>query len=1589
MATVASIVVNLTASTSQFERALGGAQRTMQGFVKKTKTVTRQLDDIASYGKKAGLGLAVLVGSATGLNKLAANHEENMLRVKAVTRATVAEYEAMSKAAIDLSSTTVYSLSQIADGMKFLGMAGFNATEVMKMMPTVTRLATVGALEMGEAADIATNILAGYQLGIEDLGWATDVLSSAMTGANVDLRDLGEAFKHAGPVAQGAGMEFETTAAAIALLGNAGIQGSIAGTSLKSAISRLLSPSKSAERTLRKLKVETKDTTGKMRAFDDIIEDLGKSGASTANILSIFGLRAGPSMARLVNMGSDAFREYTKRLKESQGIAALIEKEQLQSFNAQFKILKNQVRGFGVEIGQKLLPYAKTLNYAASKLIGKFRGMSDEQQMSIIRVGALGTALLGLITVFGVVAGAISLFIKGLAMMATVIALVTSPIILALVGISIGVSLMATAWKENWGGIQDKTKNVLDKLKEYLWSFYTWWEGTPVEKHGFTSGFEEEQLGFKHTLLAMKDSIISGFQEVWNWLTNTTWEEKVNDMKALFSEGWKWVLAKSGDAWKWLEGTKLVQALKLRQAELKTWWEGTPVEKHGFTSGFEEEQLGFKHRLTSIKDSIIGGLQDIWSWLTDKNWEEKFEDMKGWLREGWKWTLVRVGDAWKWLEGTKLVQALKLRQAELKTWWEGTPVEKHGFTSGFEEEQLGFKHKLMSFKNKTIYFFEDLWEEIGQRWEDFVSGVIWDDYELTIPDALVSIGLATLASVLAWNVLPVALGGLGVAIAKAISALEAGGLALGAISVASLTLALLAGAIGWSFGGKEGRDAFIDAIRKSIENMTIEEPITIPIGVMDILKATFDMGTGGLENLRSELDKLREYVDQWDPTLEGFEWPEWLSDIGRGFLELGMAMSEFMVEGFWLVFDLGDIVIDAIDAALTKMFQPAFDFGKALGRRIMEGIGLKVPEWLKEEPRVVEPLVDYEDNLKAAVDFIKSNYLVEDWERMAEVVVDTHDVLKSDVLRALGLTDGDFISLIKQISSSLEFDNIRNKLAEWNVELDDFLIKLAMSESDLEDITNSIGARGEFQMMPSSMRDVEKFLGYALDWDDATERAYGSIVFFRMGVESEFATIEAAANRLGVTLDEALKLWWVAGGGNLRNLNSLNTIAWTEPSGQIVTYQNILDAWRNIQEFSSGTPFTGWGPLDEVAGLVHKQEAVIPWAVLKKGGLAVLEFLGMPGFQDGRVPKITGLDAAKSTVETMQEMFDHLAKVILAGIAKLFDMIAVAIESLAIVFLGDEKVEELQEVFAKFRKGLEDFTIDVADFFGFQKDKPEKPEREPTWFNKMTETIAEWSEFIKFLALDFGNQAWTWLEDSAPGLADFLRGLGDAAVFVSEKLNVAGHAQQFLNSLLGQINPVAQFFSSLLQQLTPAIQTLMVPVALVAEVFATLLLPVLKLLFPPLKMLGIVMITVAQMIAAVWNALLDLISLLPFVNLKKYKINMDDLSDSKKNLKEMTWETAESMNQLNESVNEALRNVPSGLKIVANRLSAVGYTNMPMASVAGVEGVGRNAESRGATDTTIVVRIEGNVYGVDDLDRRIKRGIADATRSSSLATYGV
>ena len=129
-----------------------------------------------------------------------------------------------------MGRTTVHSATEAARGQAFLAQAGFDANEILSALPATLALATAGELDLASAADIASNVLSGFQMEANQTGRVADVLALAASKTNTSVLQLGSALAKAAPAAKAAGWSLEETTAAIGKLSDAGIQGEEAGT---------------------------------------------------------------------------------------------------------------------------------------------------------------------------------------------------------------------------------------------------------------------------------------------------------------------------------------------------------------------------------------------------------------------------------------------------------------------------------------------------------------------------------------------------------------------------------------------------------------------------------------------------------------------------------------------------------------------------------------------------------------------------------------------------------------------------------------------------------------------------------------------------------------------------------------------------------------------------------------------------------------------------------------------------------------------------------------------------------------------------------------------------------------------------------------------------------------------------------------------------------------------------------------------------------------------------------------------------------------------------------------------------------------
>lgn len=337
---------------------------------------------------------AVALGAALyGAVKPAIDFEYAMAKVGAITNEAAESegFKQLSEKALELGRTTQYTSAQAAEAMQYLGMAGFNTQQILKATPAALNLAIAGNMDLGRTADIASNILTGFNLKAEETTRVADVLAQTSRSTNVNVEMLGETMKYAAPAAAAVGGTLEETAAIAGVLGDAGIQATMSGTMLRAAYLRLAAPVGKGAKALEKMKNELHltaaempevaknaaytqahlkqmgvtifDKQGNMRSMIDIFKDLGAAMKDASDqeklstVKAIFGDRASAGALAIFNhIETGRLDEVLAKIHNSQGAAQEMADRMKATTVGAFREMTSAVESISISFGSVLLP---------------------------------------------------------------------------------------------------------------------------------------------------------------------------------------------------------------------------------------------------------------------------------------------------------------------------------------------------------------------------------------------------------------------------------------------------------------------------------------------------------------------------------------------------------------------------------------------------------------------------------------------------------------------------------------------------------------------------------------------------------------------------------------------------------------------------------------------------------------------------------------------------------------------------------------------------------------------------------------------------------------------------------------------------------------------------------------------------------------------------------------------------------------------------------------------------------------------------------------------------------------------------------
>ncbi len=439
--------------------SLAGGDRTIQSAIRRTEQYNQTLererrqlaavtnararyDRLSATAGKLRTGGAMAIGASAGAGYTAGRFlapavgfDEEMSRVGALTRLDKGDeqFAALRAQAKKLGAETAFTTRDAASGQAFLAMAGFTPQSIQAALPGVLNMALAGGMDLGESADIGSNILTQFKLSSDQMDRVGDTLTAAFTRTNTDLRALGDTMKYAGPVAANLGISLEQASAMAGMLANNGLRGSDAGTALRSSLSRLASPPKAAADALKELGVSVADASGKMRPMETVLLDLFKATQKYGQVdqvsffKNIAGEEAFVGLQTLVQAaGSGELQKLTKELQGAAGESATVAKKMADNLGGDLKELDSAWEAFRIQIEELADGALRKLTQALTGTIGVMTEWANKNPQLSKTLLAVGGSVLALTAGIGATSLAIGLLLGPLAKLQLGFALLTS-----------------------------------------------------------------------------------------------------------------------------------------------------------------------------------------------------------------------------------------------------------------------------------------------------------------------------------------------------------------------------------------------------------------------------------------------------------------------------------------------------------------------------------------------------------------------------------------------------------------------------------------------------------------------------------------------------------------------------------------------------------------------------------------------------------------------------------------------------------------------------------------------------------------------------------------------------------------------------------------------------------------------------------------------------------------------------------------------------------------------------------------------------------------------------------------------------------
>lgn len=416
---ISSLYAKVGADISDLQKKMAQTRGEMDKTAEHIGARARAIGDkMSSLGKTMTFGVTLpLVGMGAMALKASADFEQAGNRMQAISGATATEMDALRQRALQLGKDTVFSAGEAMQGMLELSKAGLAVGQTFDAIDGTLKLAAAASIDVAKAAEISANAMNVFGLKGKEINRVADILAATANSSSVEITDIADSLQMAGAMAAAAGMPIEDLATAIGVLGNQGIKGSDAGTSLKQMLLQLQAPSDKAAKLMESIGLSVYDASGKMLSLREIIANLQTATAEMTQqerdfaLATIFGSDAVRSANVLITQGVSGFDRMSKSVNEA-GAAQKMADANMKGLAGAIEYLKGSLETMMISTGTPWLDMLSGMIRGTADLIAKFGELPAPVQQAATVFGILLAAAGPLLMLFGSMASGLGSLIQ-------------------------------------------------------------------------------------------------------------------------------------------------------------------------------------------------------------------------------------------------------------------------------------------------------------------------------------------------------------------------------------------------------------------------------------------------------------------------------------------------------------------------------------------------------------------------------------------------------------------------------------------------------------------------------------------------------------------------------------------------------------------------------------------------------------------------------------------------------------------------------------------------------------------------------------------------------------------------------------------------------------------------------------------------------------------------------------------------------------------------------------------------------------------------------------------------------------------------